>query len=61
MSRSERMGISDFTSFTPLHKLQVIIVSVLLIICLAYFIKEVIREFPMIIEIFKSNEEDLDE
>lgn len=52
------MGIGDFISFTPLHKLQVIIVSLLLIICLVYFIKEVIREFPMIIEILKSNEEE---
>lgn len=56
------MEKSDFVELAPFHTMQVIIIFISLIICLVYFIKEVIREFPMIVEILKSNEEaDLDE
>jgi len=52
------MEIYEFTKLTPFHKLQVIVTLISFIICLVYFVKEVIREFPMIIKILKTNEEE---
>lgn len=52
------MGINDIYKMTPEHKLQVAIGLILLVTCLIYFIKEVIREFPILIEIFKQKEEE---